>query len=91
MPPNRLITVEETSIAHAQVIRGLLESQGIRVWLNQESAGTAIGIYLPSLLGSVKVIVYEHNAERARELIDAYYTGKLQNDIEEEPGEVSPD
>lgn len=84
MPSTRLITVDQTSIAHAQVLRGLLESQGIRVWLNQESAGTAIGLNLPSILGSVQIIVNEQSAERARELIDAYYADKLQNNTSEE-------
>jgi hypothetical protein len=87
MPSTRLITVDETNIGHAQVLRGLLESQGIRVWLNQESAGTAIGLNLPSILGSVQIIVNEQSAERARELIDAYYQGGLQGSDGEEPTE----
>ena len=87
MPSNRLITVDETSIAHAQVLRGLLEAQGIRVWLNQESAGTAIGLNLPSILGSVKIIVTEQSAERARELIEAYYKGTLQDSVGEDQPE----
>jgi hypothetical protein len=87
MPSTRLITVDETTIDHAQVLRGLLESQGIRVWLNQESAGVAIGLSLPSILGSVKIIVNEQSAERARELIDAYYAGDLEDgDMEEDQG-----
>lgn len=88
MPSDRLITVDETSIAHAQVLRGLLESQGIRVWLNQESAGTAIGLSLPSILGSVKIIVNEQSAERARELIEAYYADELQEDDGEDPTDI---
>jgi hypothetical protein len=80
MSSEPLITVDETTIPHAQVLRGLLEAQGIRVWLNQESAGTAIGISLPSILGSVKIIVKEESAARARELIDAYYKDELKDD-----------
>ena len=87
MSSTGLITVDETTIAHAQVLRGLLESQGIRVWLNQESAGTAIGINLPSILGSVKIIVNEQNAERARALIEAYYSGELERKDSEDQGE----
>jgi hypothetical protein len=86
MTSTRLITVDETTMAHAQVIRGLLESQGIRVWLNQESAGAAIGINFLSTLGAVKIIVNEPSAERARTLIDAYYDGDLQDDTEEDQG-----
>jgi len=84
MSSTRPITVDETTVAHAQVLRGLLESQGIQVWLNQESAGTAIGINLPSILGTVKIIVKEQSAERARELIEAYYAGDLEDESEED-------
>ena len=86
MPSARLITVDETTIAHAQVLRGLLEAQGIRVWLNQESAGTAIGLNLPSILGAVKIIVNDSSAERARTLIEAYYAGGLEDETEEDQG-----
>ncbi len=86
MPSSRLITVDETSMAHAQVIRGLLEAEEIPVWLNQESAGTAIGLDMLSPLGVVKIIVKEQNAERARALVDAYYRGDLQDDSLEDQG-----
>jgi hypothetical protein len=86
MSSAQLVTVDETSIAHAQVLRGLLESQGINVWLNQESAGVAIGLTLPSILGSVKIIVNEQSAERARALIEAYYAGDLQDESDEDQG-----
>jgi hypothetical protein len=81
-----LVTVDETTIAHAQVLRGLLEAQGIRVWLNQESAGTAIGLNLPSILGVVQLIVNESSAERARELIEAYYAGDLEDNTAADQG-----
>jgi hypothetical protein len=86
MSSARLITVDETTIAHAQVLRGMLEAQGIRVWLNQESAGTAIGLNLPSILGAVKIIVNESSVERARALIEAYYAGDLENQTEDDQG-----
>lgn len=85
MPSTQLITVDETTIAHAQVLRGLLESQGIRVWLNQESAGTAIGLNL-SALGAVKIIVKEESAERARALVESYYRGDLENSTDDDQG-----
>jgi hypothetical protein len=86
MSSTPLITVDETTIAHAQVLRGLLEAHGIRVWLNQESAGTAIGLNLASTLGLVKIIVNEQSAERARTLVEAYYAGDLQDSTEEDQG-----
>lgn len=86
MSSDPLVTVDETTIDHAQVLRGLLESQGIRVWLNQESAGTAIGLNLFSALGAVKIIVREESAERARALIEDYYQGNLENNADEDQG-----
>jgi hypothetical protein len=86
MASDELVTVDETRIDHAQVLRGLLESQGIRVWLNQESAGAAIGLNLPSILGIVRIIVNAESAPRARELIEAYYAGDLQDDSEDDQG-----
>ena len=86
MSTEPLITVDETTVAHAQVLRGLLESDGIQVWLNQESAGVAIGLNLPTTLGSVKIIVREENAERAQALVEAYYRGDLQNDSDTDQG-----
>lgn len=86
MPSTRLITVDETTMDHAQVLRGLLEAQGIPVWLNQESAGAAIGLSLFSTLGAVKIIVNEQSAERARALIEAYYKGDLEDNTEEDQG-----
>ena len=86
MSSDPLVTVDETTIAHAQVLRGLLESQGIHVWLNQESAGTAIGLNLFSALGAVQIIVKEESAERARALIEAYYQGNLEDNAGEDQG-----
>ena len=86
MSSAELITVDETTMAHAQVLRGVLEAQGIRVWLNQESAGTAIGLNLASSLGLVKIIVNEQNAEQARALVEAYYAGDLQDKAGEDQG-----
>ena len=85
MPSDPLVTVDETTNAHAQVLRGYLESQGIRVWLNQESAGTAIGLNM-ALLGTVKIIVKAESAERARALIEDYYQGKLEKNADEDQG-----
>jgi hypothetical protein len=86
MTSNQLITVDETTIDHAQVLRGLLEAQGIRVWLNQESAGTAIGLNLFSAMGAVKIIVTPENAERARGLVESYYRGDLEANTDEDQG-----
>ena len=61
----------------AEILRGLLEAQGFQVWLSQEGAGKAIGLTLPSL-GLVQILVPSLQAEQARSLINAYYTGALE-------------
>jgi hypothetical protein len=60
----------------AEILRGLLESQGLPVWLNQEGAGKAYGITLPAL-GSVQILVPSDVEQRALELLEAYYAGDL--------------
>jgi hypothetical protein len=71
------VQVDEVSGGiQAEILRGLLESQGIAVWLNQEGAGKAYGISLSSL-GSVQILVPSDVEERALELINAYYANEL--------------
>jgi hypothetical protein len=71
------VLVDEVSGGiQAEILRGLLESQGISVWLNQEGAGKAYGITLPAL-GSVQILVPSDVEQRALELLNAYYAGEL--------------
>lgn len=58
----------------AEMLRGLLEAQGFKVWLSQEGAGKAYGLTL-STLGAVQILVPSESAERARLLMDNYYAG----------------
>lgn len=72
-----------TGDLQAEILRGFLEAQEIQVWLSQEGAGKAIGLTLPSL-GLVQILVPSRQAEQARSLINAYYTGALE-DVEFDP------
>ena len=58
-------------------MRGLLEAQGIQVWLNQEGAGAAYGINVGPL-GTVEVLVPTSAVEQARQVLDAYYQGEFE-------------
>jgi hypothetical protein len=58
----------------AEMLRGLLEAQGFKVWLSQEGAGKAYGLTL-STLGTVQILVPSESAERARLIMDDYYAG----------------
>jgi hypothetical protein len=63
----------------AELIRGLLEAQGIRVWLSQEGAGRAYGLSL-GLLGRVQILVPSDSVEKARSIIDEYYAQEAESD-----------
>lgn len=59
----------------AQVIRGVLESEGIRVSLN---AHISQGVYPLTVdgLGKVDILVHSDDVEKAKEVIKEYYRGK---------------
>jgi len=64
----QLATVCTAKYMEAQVIKGRLESEGIPVLLSYESAGLVYGITVDGL-GEVKIMVPQHLAQEARELL----------------------
>lgn len=77
---DKLMTVESVNgMLEAEILRGLLESSGVRVWLSHEAAGTAIGISIAPL-GSVDIMVQEKDLDRARQVLDDYQAGRLEDD-----------
>jgi len=64
----QLVTVYIATQIEAQIIKGRLESEGIPVLLNYESAGLVYGITVDGL-GEVKVMVPKRLAEEAREIL----------------------
>ncbi len=64
----------------AELLRGLLEAQGIRVWLNQQGAARAYAVAVGTL-GLVEILVPTNDAEQARQVLEAYYRGDY-DDIE---------
>ncbi len=68
--PNNLVSVY---IAHgqveAQLIKSLLEAEGIPVMIAQEGAGTAYGLTV-GILGIAEIFVREQDAEKAKEVIE---------------------
>jgi len=59
----------------AELMRGLLEAQGVPVLLVQESAGRTFGI-TNSPLGDVEILVAESQIQNARDVIAKYYAGE---------------
>lgn len=53
----------------AQIVKAMLESEGIHVILKYESAGLVYGLTVDGL-GEVKLLVPESCAEKAAELVD---------------------
>jgi hypothetical protein len=62
----------------AEILRGLLNSYGIEVWLSRESASTAIGITVGPL-AEVDIMVPKSQLERAQKILNDYYTGNLES------------
>jgi hypothetical protein len=80
------MAVENWEVAHqvsgelqAELLRGLLEAQGIRVMLNQEGAGRAYGINV-GRLGQVQVLVPTSQLEKARSVLNDYFSGVYEED-----------
>ena len=74
------IVVETTSGAlQAEILRGLLESRGLSVLLLQESAAKSIGLSVGPL-GDVDVLVPKDQEDLAREILDQYHSGALDDE-----------
>ena len=89
MPEDQWIVIDEApNHFHAEIIRGLLEAQGVPVMLFEE----AVGRVVPLTVGSaawVQVVVPAQNEERAKQVLKAYYEEKASAD-EETPGGPVP-
>jgi len=93
MPDQELVLLEEVAgAAQAEILRGLLEAQGIEVLLSQESAGSSMIPVTFGILGDVKIMVRKVDFESAQEILNAYYAGEFEHldqsqdldDLEEE-------
>lgn len=75
----------------AEILRGLLEAQGIKVWLSQEGIGHSVFPVTISPMGKVQILVPHAQFQSAQMLLNDYYTGKLENIEYEVPPEDEPD
>jgi len=67
----------------AELLRGLLEAQGIQVVLNQEGAGRAYGLNVGHL-GQVQIMVPASSIGDARRILEDYYAGKFETADDEQ-------
>jgi len=54
----------------AHIVQGRLEEQGIRCWLKDEHTLTINPLW-SNALGGIKLMVYEEQLERAREILNS--------------------
>lgn len=82
------LVTEVSGELQADLLRNLLEAQGIQVFLNQEGAGKAYGLTVGPL-GQVQVLVPEHQSQLARQIVEDYYAGKFEvnEGLDSEEGE----
>ena len=82
------LVIEVSGEFQANLLRNLLEAQGIKVFLNQEGAGKAYGLTVGPL-GQVQILVPENQSQEARQIVDDYYAGKFETneELDSEEGE----
>lgn len=82
------LVIEVSGEFQANLLRNLLEAQGIKVFLNQEGAGKAYGLTVGPL-GQVQILVPEYQSQEARQIVDDYYAGKFETneELDSEEGE----
>ena len=69
----------------AEILKGLLEAQGVPVLLSQEGAARAIGLSVGPL-GEVEILVPEDFQEQAEKILEDYRTGKFETDEDLDAG-----
>jgi hypothetical protein len=62
----------------AELIKGLLEAQGIMVWLNSQGAAHAYAVSVGTL-GAVELLVPSKSFDQARQVLEAYYRGDFED------------
>lgn len=63
----------------AEILRGLLEAQGVPVFMSQESAGRAIGLTIGPL-GEVTLLVRAGDLQEAQRVLADYRSGIFENE-----------
>ncbi len=73
----------------AELLKGLLEAQGIPVVLSQEGAGHYAYAMSIGSLGQVQILVPDDRLTEARQILADYYAGKYENQDFEDSGDQS--
>lgn len=73
----------------AEILRGLLEAQGIPVLLSQEGIGHSVYPVTVGKLGEVDILVPTPYKEQAKAVLQEYYTGSFE--VHEDDEKATPD
>lgn len=73
------VAIETTGSAEAEILRGLLEAQGIEVWLSQEGAGKSVYPVTTGVFGKVEILVPETQLAQAKSILAEVDSGFYEN------------
>ena len=80
MPEEKWVVLETVSGSfQAEILRGLLEAQGVSVVLSQEGAGRSAYAVTVGPLGAVQILVPAEELAEARKVLDSYYAGEYED------------
>lgn len=82
-----------TNPVQAEILRGLLEAQGIPARLEQEGAARALGLYIG--FGEIALLVPETYVDQAQEVLDRWEQGEWEDGLppwlpDEPNGDIGP-
>jgi hypothetical protein len=84
MKQDRFVSLETVEgKLQAEIVRGMLEAQGIETILLQESAASVYGFGVGPM-AEVEILVPREQLDEARKIIQAYDMGDLEQDDEVE-------
>jgi len=82
MSENKYVLIETVNgDLTAELMRGLLQAQGIPAMLSKEGAARAMGLNVGPL-GEVEILVPQDQLELARQVLEDYYAGAFANSEE---------
>jgi len=85
------VVIETAGSFKAEMLKGLLEAQGIPVILSQEGLGHSVYSLTVGPLASVQVLVPADLIERAQSVLNDIESGAFEEGIESEPPEGDAD
>jgi hypothetical protein len=75
-----LVVVESVAgNLEGEILKGLLEAQGVSAILRGEGAASAIGLGV-GRMARVDILVPESQEQEARQVLEDYYAGKFEED-----------